>query len=749
MRKKASILCLACLLFSLSACGQTGGSDAAGPSQTDTGRRNYDWMTEDWRYNGDQRAGEIFYVDKYINGLEYQSGQEYDRRSDRYKCWGSDIYMLSCQWASTDSSGQPICTLNCYEDATGEIWHRRIELPDLEEYAGMERHIASFDIQNPQEYVLFVQICAKEETQAYLAMHFSPEGTFVGAADLYPAMLAEGMSLRSNMIYPNVSVDQDGRYFIISLSGEKILVLSGEGGLLTELAWDREDTVSSCAMKTEAGEPVFEQRSIKRAEMRLVMYDPATGGERVFTEQLPLSCPMAITEQGILYYGSDGQLYRWDLYTGERGVCFDYREKGLGRNEYELKIGIGTAGIPVILDPGREKPVICRLGREPGEEEDAIRLVSLVEDSSFICASAILFSQEHAEHPILTLQPEEDLTSFRSRALADLTDGRGADIYYVSGEDMRILYEKGALADLDQVLKEDTRKVLYEGALSCGVIDGRQIGLAPEAYVNTLMISDELWPGDCWTLEEVLTVMEEHPELTRLMSSRKYTSKTETLRLLLLQDLPSSPFLDMNAGTCHFDSPLFVKALEIIGETTGDTSQAAAFRVSMDDFGEFSRDMSDMGEGFHPVGFPTEEGGGSYWDADTFLVVNAQAEHREWIDAFLVSLFDQSRQRELSHPIRNDLLDASIFYVEDSADPWQYYIGSGIYYGLCTKPDGTPWTEEYKSILDRAVPRAQNTYSIEKIILEDAAAFLSGKKTADQVAETIQNRVQLYLNEQE
>ena len=92
----------------------------------------------------------------------------------------------------------------------------------------MERHIASFDIQNPQEYVLFVQICAKEETQAYLAMHFSPEGTFVGAADLYPAMLAEGMSLRSNMIYPNVSVDQDGRYFIISLSGEKILVLSGE-----------------------------------------------------------------------------------------------------------------------------------------------------------------------------------------------------------------------------------------------------------------------------------------------------------------------------------------------------------------------------------------------------------------------------------------------------------------------------------------------------------------------------------------
>ena len=176
---------------------------------------------------------------------------------------------------------------------------------------------------------------------------------------------------------------------------------------------------------------------------------------------------------------------------------------------------------------------------------------------------------------------------------------------------------------------------------------------------------------------------------------------------------------------------------------------AASFYPNMESFVDFSEELSRMGEGFHPVGFPTEAENGSYWNADYFLVVNARAKHRELIDDFLAALFDSSRQRELSHPIRNDMLETGLYYMEDSPEyPWQYYIGSGTYYVLTTKPDGSPWTEEYKSILEQAVPRAQNTFYIEEIIVEEADSFISGDKTAAQVAEIIQNRVQLYLDEQ-
>ncbi len=385
-------------------------------------------------------------------------------------------------------------------------------------------------------------------------------------------------------------------------------------------------------------------------------------------------------------------------------------------------------GIPLLLDHSRGRVLICKLASEPGQEGEPIRLISLVKDSSFLSSSAILFSQEQGAYPILVEQPEGNPEAFRSRAMAELTAGKGGELYYVSGEDMRTLYEKGGLADLSGVLDEDLRKSLFEGALSCGVIDGVQAGLAPQAYVTTLLISDELWSGEGWTLEEALTLPDTHPELEQIMASSAYTAKTQALRLLLLQDLPNSPFLDMDAGVCDFDNPLFVKALETAGQTADGTDKgaelvrsgkAAAFLVNTESFPDFSADLSDLGEGYHPVGFSTETGSGSYWNADYFLVVN-------------------------------DLVDMRVQYFEDHPiSPWSYSMGGGSYTPLTTKPDGSPWTEEYKDILGRAVPRPQNTWYIEQIILEEAGGCLSGVKTPEQVAATIQNRVQLYLDERQ
>lgn len=756
MYKKRIYFFIPFLILALTACGQPDSDSFQDPAESN--HSSYDWKTEDWQYSDDIYAGKTLYVEKYISGLEYQPEQAYDDHSSEYKCWGANFYVLDKFFTLEGSSWQRVYYLSGYEDATGEVWHRHIELPELKEYAEADMFISSFDIRSPQEYILFTQVLKEDEIQAYLALRFSMNGEFLDAVDLYPAMQSaitspEGQTGFSSFIY----VDFEGHYFLTPFSGEKILVLDTDGKPLTELVWDAENTFSFYVTKTANGEPLFEQYNSKEKKMRLVMYDSAIGKERVFTEQLPSSSPKGITEDGILYYGDKGQLYCWTLYNGNTGVCFSYDAVGLGRNEQMVYIAISATGLPIIMDISRERAIICKLGPEPGEEGDPIRLASLVKDSSFINSSAVMFSQEHIDHPILMQQAEGSLADFRTRALADLIAGNGADIYYVSGEDMRSLYEKGVLADLSGVLGEDLRESLYEGALSCGVIDGRQIGLPPEAYVTSLLVSDELWPKDSWTLEEALTVMEEHPEFEKIMTSHRYMAKINALRLLLLQDLPNSPFLDMDAGTCDFNNPLFIRALEMVDEATGDNSSpsimkeggAASFYPNMENFVDFSDEMSRMGEGFHPVGFPTEAGNGSYWNADYFLVVNARAEHRDLIDAYLATLFSWHRQRELSHPVRNDIVETGVYYTDVPKPSWEYTLGGGTYYLLATKPDGSPWTEEYKDILERAVSRPQNTYYIEDIILEEARTYLSGVKTAEQVAEIIQNRVQLYLNEQQ
>ncbi len=756
--KKIYVLILL-LYVLLTACAQPGVDVTPEQSQEAPDRSAHNWMTEPWQHSSAAYAGGTYYVEKYISGLEYQLDREYYDSSSEYRCWGSDFYALTEYRMSADSSGPELYYLSCYSDATEKIRHQQIRLPDLEEYEDAEFIVSSYDILNPQEVALFVQVLRESETLAFLAMHFSCEGEFLKTVDLYPALQMNGCVLEDKLIIPFICTDREGRFFFITFSGEmKVVVLDVDGKPLSELKWDEEDTFSLFAMKTAEGEPVFEQYSGRGQEMRLVMYDPATGGERVFNEQLPSGSPKIITGDGILYYGDRGQLYRWDLYSGDIGVCFHYDEIGLGRNNSMTCIGVSGTGFPVIMDTSREKAVICKLGREQGESGEPIRLVSLVKDSSFIASSATMFSQEYMEHPILVQQPEGSLADFRTRAMADLTAGRGADIYYVSGEDMRTLYEKGILADLNGILGEELREAVYEGALACGMIDGHQTGLPPEAYVTTLLVSDKLWRGESWTLEEALTVMDGHPELKRIMVSRRFMTRPTALRLLLLQDLQNSPFLDMDAGICDFNNDLFIKALETVGEATGGSAfpsvvkngEAASFHPNMESFVDFSDEMSHIGEGFHFVGFPTEAECGSYWNADYFLVVNEKAEHRELIDAYLATLFSWYRQRELSHPVRRDTVDKNIYYMEDDpiGSPWNYTIGGGVYYRLATKPDGQPWTEEYKDLLDRAVPRPQDTRMIENIIMEEADTYFSGVKTAQQVAEIIQNRVQLYLNEQ-
>lgn len=764
MSKK--ILCFILFLtFSLTACGPSDANHASSPSRTEPRQSSYDWKTEEWRSGNGSYAGDTLYVEKNISGLEYQAAPEYDYRFSEYRCWGANFYSLDKFSSLTDSSVPIIWYINGYEDTTGEIWHRLIKLPEMEEYGEAEKLICSFDILNPREYVLFIQMASGNETLAYLAMRFSMEGEYLSAFDLYPGMQACEVSILTSpsgrTVFGDVYVDCEGRYFLDA--SDRVAVLDPAGAPLAELAWDQEDSSSSFAMKTAEGEPVFGLYSNASQETCLAMYDSAAGQERFFTRTPPYTSCKGICENGLLYYGDEGQLYRWNLRTGDEGVCFNYKELGLGVSNGMTCVAVSDTGFPLLLDRSRENALICKLGPEPGKEKDAILLTSLAKDNSFLSASAVLFSQEHGEHPISIQQPEGSLADFRARAMTDLATGKGADIYYVSAADMRTLYEKGALADLSGALREELRESLYEGALACGVIDGRQVGLPVEAYVTTLLVSDEIWPGESWTLAEALTVMEEHPEFEKILTSRRYMAKFTALRLLLLQDLPNSPFLDMDAGVCDFDNELFIKALEVVRAATGDSDPpsimrdmgSASFRPNTDSFVDFSAEMSDMGEGFHPVGFPTESGEGSYWNADYFLVVSARTEHRELIDAYLNSLYSWSRQSELLRPVRRDTVEKNICYMDSYTDaslaghPWKYATGGGKYETLRTKPDGSPWTAEYTDILDRAVPRCQSACFIEDIILEEASAYLSQIKTAEQTAEAIQNRVQLYLNEQQ
>ena len=63
------------------------------------------------------------------------------------------------------------------------------------------------------------------------------------------------------------------------------------------------------------------------------------------------------------------------------------------------------------------------------------------------------------------------------------------------------------------------------------------------------------------------------------------------------------------------------------------------------------------------------------------------------------------------------------------------------------KEDGSSYVKEYIELAESCIPYKNEYEQIHSIILEEVPAYFSGQKTAKQVAEIIQSRVTIFLEE--
>ncbi|MDE6675778.1 MAG: hypothetical protein K2K19_13390, partial [Acetatifactor sp.] len=177
-----------------------------------------------------------------------------------------------------------------------------------------------------------------------------------------------------------------------------------------------------------------------------------------------------------------------------------------------------------------------------------------------------------------------------------------------------------------------------------------------------------------------------------------------------------------------------------------ESGNYAAVILTPWNFPDFNQIMSMVTADCYQVGFPTDEGTGCYWQTDYYLVVNRNAANKDLVYAYLAYLLEEKSQNSTLLPVRRDLLEQHI--VIDENNPAQYSDNKGGYYMLETGPDGGVWQEEYERMQSRSVLVTKNTESIQQIIIEEVENYFSGIRDAEAVAGLIQNRVQLYLNEQ-
>ncbi len=774
MMKKSLTVPAVVILLSLAACGQ-GQQEAPGQSDNiQTVDADTYWTGERWIHNGGIGAVSMhpLYLTEEVRGLDVEFDEAYDDRYVTYCTLGNTVYGLEDFYRRT-ADGWEHFYYTCRYDGTDQgVMHWPIELPSPEDYGVTGFAMAAFDVKEERELVLFLQGQQDQPLLqgCYLAVHMTPEGEVLSVTDLYPALRELGVGLGA--IYSEAYVDGAGYYYLISGQasfgeGTKVTVLDPDGKSVGTMTPGEGYTGVTWAMKLPDGSAVFSWSNYEQSRIMMQTYDREKNAAYTLLEEGQLTDAWLWTPgaDGRLYYvNGSGNLMRCDIRTGSVEECIYYPQMGLDgerRSPHLARMIIGTGGQPELLGSKDGETVICRLGTEK-PEKGAVRLLSSGWFSGYIKEGAASFSQKNPDCPAVLEYPEENEEAYWDRAMAELISGQGADMYYVSLSEMRVLQEKGVLADLRELIPEETLSALWPAALERGTVDGQLVGVPLEAYVESMLVSDEIWAGDHWTLEEALDVLEGHPEKQYPLMSFLAFDKYDVLSWLVLESLADSPFLDMERGSCDFDNPLFIRALELSGTFTRsfDFYEAQELYLEKDwvamdipvNIGNFEDFKSALGEGYHVVGFPTTGESGTYWNSGGLLVVNRGTGHAREVGMLLEELLSYDRQCTIfgSEPVRRDMLENRL-RTHSIGDKTGMYIeyGNGLMKELTPGPEGDYRIGEFNAVMEKSVGRSVDTGAIEDIILEEAGSYFSGDKDAAAVAGIIQNRVQLFLKERQ
>ncbi|MDE5746400.1 MAG: ABC transporter substrate-binding protein [Acetatifactor sp.] len=498
---------------------------------------------------------------------------------------------------------------------------------------------------------------------------------------------------------------------------------------------------------------------------KLVYVDMDAGGVKELASVVSFAFEEGcIDERGLLYQNWNSQINVWNPATGDYNFMVILKEYGVSWPRSEsLRIGVNKAGELMALVEKDGEWMVCCFGPKTEETEGTLRLANLWYNDSDVKIAAASYSAQHSDCQIVYEADWGNQEGFYERTMAQMAVGQGPDILFVSGEDMDRLSAGGLLADLSNVLEEDTCRQLFSGVMTAGIRDGKLEGL-PTAVSGVSMVTvEDNWQGDTWTLSEAAALWRQRKGQGAWRFLPQRWSREEMLEYLVLSDMSNSPFVDWESGTCDFESDLFRQVLEMIGdrpvlehtnldideeyETARQVMEGVYLADVMYglDIVQYTDVMDYYGDNAHLVGFPTESGNGNMLRCYGFMVVNAQTEHWEEVVDFLRYMYSKEFQSDNpEYLLRKDVLRENMAPGAEG-EKYETFTLTGRQVPL--RRDGSSYIEDYIAFMDSCRAERRNTEAIKNIIREEAESYFNNAQDLDNAARVIQSRVSIYLAE--
>lgn len=541
----------------------------------------------------------------------------------------------------------------------------------------------------------------------------------------------------------------------------RLVVLDPQGKSLLEKRCDIAlQEVFAAGFHMPDGSVVFSKGSMSGDGTKLVWLEVPSGREHILWEyEEMLMKQFTVTPEGILYYTKGYALTAWNLQTGEEKKLYSFSGTDFSPNDIfagqTCYVTVSRDKELILYDQGTEK-TSALTDTLPENEENII--CAMVIPSVHVRSCASIFSYEYDGKMIRCNTYSGDGDDRWMRFSAEVAAENGPDFMVLTREQMVILQQIGALSMLDDILEEESIEVMLTGIREAGSVDGKLYGVASEQAMAVLVTSDKIWQADNWTVRDILDIVD-RGEIQGLIYG---CDAAFTLKILMGGQTGDIPFYNMDKGESHFESQDFIRLLEICkqyGNVTGITQDEAIgllgegkYLAALEWFPQInsyvdSREL--FGEGFHFVGFPEQQDHVGVYNSTYFVAVSKNTKDKEEIAAFLNYLLSDSAQAKVNMGYATrSALENLFWYSEYNGEVHCMYRGDG---GRTTelpmKSDGTSYLSDYLELIDHAGIEVTDDV-VCTIVTEETEDFWNGRKSAEEVAKVIDNRVQLYLDEQ-
>lgn len=373
---------------------------------------------------------------------------------------------------------------------------------------------------------------------------------------------------------------------------------------------------------------------------------------------------------------------------------------------------------------------------------------------------------------------EEDYLAGVTKLNTEIISGNVPDLLVADNLPVEQYGAKGLLCDLYEFIDSDSelsRESFFENILASFESDGKLYSIAPGFYVMSLIgRADVVGAEPGWTMDEMMAVIREHPEVQYVMEP--YMTQSTMLSTMLTLSL--GQYVDWETGECGFDSEGFIEILEFCMEMPSDATSASGestpamvsegrqLLVSMTaaDFQEYQMYEAMFGGEIAFKGYPSAERAGNVAaPSGSKLCISSSCQNKDAAWSFLRSMltedyYDSDRRYIYGYPLNKAAYDAA----EAKAMEKQYTTDPETGEQVEQSVGGWGWDDLYVEIYAMSEEEAQalreliasvkHSYSYDKTIMEmiteECSSFFAGEKTAQETAALIQNRVSIYVNEQ-